>query len=335
VRIRTIHVGVGGRGRWPIDVMGKDPHYQPVAVVDVTPEVAATAKATLGLGEGRAFSDVREALRHVDADAVVICTPTRAHAELCRMAFAAHRHVLVEKGMTHSLDEARSLVREADSAGVKFCVAQNHRYAASELTISRLLNDPSHPCHPGAVKSVDYIHHRYRPEPRTLDYPYAMVWDMGCHHLDSLSCWLGEAQRVTAVSSNPPWSAYRHDADIRAVIEYQSGAVCSYVLTHAATASQWNVMLQGDRGALRMVERKRVEFYRKPETQLGQSDAIVCPLLDAPGSEQGVANAFARYVLEGVEPGISGRNNLKTLDVCEMLVRSARDRRSVDRAELG
>ena len=36
----------------------------------------------------------------------------------------------------------------------------------------------------------------------------------------------------------------------------------------------------------------------------------------------------------GAEPGISGRNNLQTLAVCEMLVRSARERRPVERAEL-
>ena len=42
-----------------------------------------------------------------------------------------------------------------------------------------------------------------------------------------------------------------------------------------------------------------------------------------------------RFIAEGIEPGISGRNNLQTLAVCEMLVRSARDRRPVERAELG
>src|SRR5262245_47153303 len=50
--IRTIHVGVGGRGRWPIEVMGRDPNYQPVAVVDVNPDFLAEARATLDLPEG-------------------------------------------------------------------------------------------------------------------------------------------------------------------------------------------------------------------------------------------------------------------------------------------
>ncbi|HEY7087727.1 MAG TPA: Gfo/Idh/MocA family oxidoreductase, partial [Tepidisphaeraceae bacterium] len=252
-----------------------------------------------------------------------------------RIAFDAGKHVLVEKGMTFSFDEAKSLVREAAVANVKFCVAQNYRYGAPELTITRLLNDPTHPHHPGAVRIVDYVHHRYRPEPRTLNYPFAMVWDMGCHHVDSLSCWLGEVSRVTARSSNPPWSAYEHDADIHATIEYECGAICNYVLTHAATVSSWQVLLQGERGALRLSDGKEIQFYPKPASFLGRSAPIACESLAAPRSEQGVADAFQLYIQDGTEPGISGRNNLKTLAVCEMLVRAARERRTIDRAELG
>jgi predicted dehydrogenase len=265
---------------------------------------------------------------------VIVCTPTNTHAELCRLAFEARKHVLVEKGMTCNFDEARDLVREAESAGVKFCVAQNYRYMPAELTILAMLNDPSHSCHPGSVRIVDYIHHRYRPDPRTLNYPYGMVWDMGCHHVDSLSCWLGSAQRVTALAANPRWSAYPHEADIHALIEYGNGAVCTYVLTHAATMHHWSVTLQGERGALRMIDGKRVEFNPRPEKQLGTCAAVPVELLNAPPSEQGVADAFRRYIVENCEPGISGRNNLHTLAVCEMLVRSAQDRRSVELAEL-
>ncbi len=62
--------------------------------------------------------------------------------------------------------------------------------------------------------------------------------------------------------------------------------------------------------------------------------AQTCEVRSQPRSEQGVINDFYRYIVDGVEPGISGRNNLKTLAVCEMLVRSARERRSVEAREL-
>lgn len=332
--VRTIHVGVGARGTWPIEVMGADPHYEPVALVDLNPDFLAAAQSSLRLPDSALFDSLERAVTETDADAVVICTPTRTHGALSRIAFAAGKHVLVEKGMTMDWAEARQMFAAADAAGVRFCVAQNYRYGANERAVTGLLSDASHPHSPGKVEIVDYIHHRHRPEPRTLNYPYAMVWDMSCHHVDSLACWLGPARRVIAHSYNTSWSKYEHDADIAAFIEYESGAVCQYVLTHTATVSEWRVTLQGEKGALRLYDQAGVRFSPVPAGQLGSSEPVACNVPDTGRSEQGVADAFYRYIAEGIEPGISGRSNLQTLAVCEMLVRSARERRSVEREEL-
>jgi predicted dehydrogenase len=332
--LRTIHVGVGARGAWPVEVMGADPKFQPVALVDLNKDFLAQAQAQLQLPDSALFNDLQTALNTVEADAVIICTPTVMHAPFARMAFAKGKHVLVEKGMTMDWDEAKALVREADESGVKFCVAQNYRYFANMATIKQLLDHRDAPHYPGKIEIVDFMHHRYRPEPRTLNYPYAMVWDMSCHHVDLLAFWLGEARRVTALSYNTTWSQYEHDANIAALIEYANGAVCHYILTHSATISDWRIILQGERGALRTADVPGVQFYPRPTGQLGSSEPEACEEVPSQRSEQGVADAFYRYIEEGIEPGISGRNNLKTLAVCEMLVRSAREGRPVERAEL-
>lgn len=332
--LRTIHVGVGARGAWPINVMGADPKFQPVALVDLNRDFLAQAQSQLQLPDSVLFNDLETALDTVDAEAVVICTPTVTHARFSRLAFAKGKHVLVEKGMTMDWEEAKALVRAAEQAGVRFCVAQNYRYFANMATIKRVLDTPDHPHYPGAVQIVDFIHHRYRPEPRTLNYPYAMVWDMSCHHVDLLAFWLGEARRVTALSYNTSWSQYADDANIAAIIEYAGGAVCHYVLTHTAAISDWRIILQGERGAVRTGDVPGVQFYPRPNSQLGSSDPVPGDELLPSVSEQGVADDFHRFIAEGSEPGISGRNNLQTLAVCEMLVRSARERRPVERVEL-
>jgi predicted dehydrogenase len=333
MRLKTILVGVGRRGRWAVEVTGADRKFQPVAVVDTSEDFLLSAQSELNLPAAASFSSLDEALQNVEADAVILCTPTSSHGPLSRLAFAAGKHVLVEKGMTYDWQEAQELVAQADAAGVCFCVAQNYRYNPIEQAITALLKDSAHPHFPGQVAIVTLISHRYRPDPRTLDYPYAMVWDMSCHHVDLLNAWIGSAKRVTAVSSNPPWSRYEYDADIAAVIEYENGANCQYVLNHAATYAESSLVLQGERGALRAAS-DGLHFYPLPEQQLGESSPINCAVPSLPRSEQGVADAFYRFIAEGVEPGISGRNNLKTLAVCEMLVRSARERRAVESQEL-
>ncbi|HEU5012252.1 MAG TPA: Gfo/Idh/MocA family oxidoreductase, partial [Roseiflexaceae bacterium] len=158
--LRTIHVGVGARGAWPVEVMGADPKFQPVALVDLNKDFLAQAQAQLQLPDSALFNDLQAALNTIEADAIIICTPTVTHAPFARMAFAKGKHVLVEKGMTMDWDEAKALVREADEAGVKFCVAQNYRYFANMATIKQLLDHRDDPHYPGKIEIVDFMHHR-------------------------------------------------------------------------------------------------------------------------------------------------------------------------------
>src|SRR5687767_12862186 len=121
--LRVIHVGVGGRGRWPLEVIGQDPRFHSVALVDVLPANLQAARELTSLPESACFSSIEDALHTVDADALVICTPTKTHAAFARAGFTAGKHVLVEKGMTLDWQEANALVREAEAARVSFCVS--------------------------------------------------------------------------------------------------------------------------------------------------------------------------------------------------------------------
>src|SRR5439155_3588190 len=186
------------------------------------------------------------------------------------------KHVLVEKGMTLDWAEANALVAEAALAGVRFCVSQNYRYTTETLTLRQLIAGGEY----GTPHLIDLINHRYRPEPRTLDYPFAMVWDMGCHHFDNLVSLFGPVARATAVSHNAPWSAYEHDAGVSATLEFRSGVVCTYELTHQATVSDYRFLVQTERGGLRW-HAGRWHFLPKPDRQLGHNPPAI-PLDNVP-----------------------------------------------------
>ena len=78
--IRTIHVGAGGRGRWPLNRFRDRTDFKAVALVDVSAENLATARQITGLGAEACFSALADALQAVDADAVVVITPPDLHA---------------------------------------------------------------------------------------------------------------------------------------------------------------------------------------------------------------------------------------------------------------
>ena len=77
-----------------------------------------------GLG---AFGSYEDAAAYPGIDALYICTPHDLHLEHSLMATAANKHILLEKPIARTIDEARSIISAADSAGVRLMVAENYR----------------------------------------------------------------------------------------------------------------------------------------------------------------------------------------------------------------
>ncbi|GIX06593.1 MAG: hypothetical protein KatS3mg115_0996 [Candidatus Poribacteria bacterium] len=325
-KLRVVHVGTGGRGRWPLEVIGNDPRFESVALVDINENFLAAARQATGLPESACFRDLEQAVRSVPADLMIICTPTATHAPFARIGFAHGLHVLTEKGMTQDWPTAIALVREAQEAGVKFCVSQNYRYFPVEQTMKTLFGTEKY----GTPAFMDLIHHRYRPEPRTLNYKNAMLWDMSCHHFDNLVFWFGPAESVIARTFSAPWSKYApHDAGVSAVITFQNGVTCTYSLTHIGQNNWHRTWIHTTTGTLRAHDVRGIEY--RP---INSNEAEAVPLLEVPRSEQGVINDVYRYITEGVEPGISGRNNLTTLAIIEACGRSHERNAAVELAEV-
>ena len=329
--IRTIHVGVGRRGRWPLEVLTADPRFQPAALVDVAPELLAEARAVTGLEETASFTRLEDALATVSADAVIVCTPTEFHGPCARLAFASGKHVLVEKGMTTNWQDAVALVAEAESNGVKFCVSQNYRYRPEVQTLKAAISSGEY----GTPHLIDLVHHRYRPTPRTLDYHFAMVWDMSVHHLDNLVCCFGPVAEVTARSFTAPWSQYPHDAGISGVLHFASGAIATYAMSHIASFNDYRLVVQSAEGVLAW-DGADWQWQETPHADFGKAQPPqTVPHAPCPArSEQGVIDEFYRYIADDIEPEISGRNNLEVLRACEMLCRSSQEQRTVRSEEV-
>ena len=305
--------------------MVDDPNWEPVALVDVNETFLQNAREKTGLEKSACFSSLEEATKAVEADAALICTPTETHAPFARVGFEAGLHVLVEKGMTTDLALAKQLVKEGEESGVRFCVAQNYRYQPLQQTIKGILDEGT--C--GTPAIVDLIHHRYRPNPRTLNYLNAMIWDMSCHHFDNLNFWFGPVKTVTARTFNPPWSQYPYDSGVYAILEYENGMVCNYGLTHCAQNSSYHLRMQMDEGTLRAYDVEGIEL----QPTAGGEPKTIEPL-SLPRSEQLVLNALSEYIRDGVEPGISGRNNLQTLALCQATCDAASTGATVKMADL-
>jgi len=127
-KIRAAVVGVGYLGRFHAQKYAQLSDCELVAVVDGREDVRNSVAAEV---HSHAMSDYRELLGKVDAVSVV--TPTPAHFEIADAFLAAGAHVLVEKPITETPEQARRLIERAASQRRILQVGHLERFNAAVL----------------------------------------------------------------------------------------------------------------------------------------------------------------------------------------------------------
>jgi predicted dehydrogenase len=136
-KIRTAVVGVGYLGRFHAQKYAQAAGCELVAVVDTRAEAREAVAAEL---QTQALEDYRALLGKVDAVSVV--TPTPEHFPLARDFLAAGAHVLVEKPITETAEEARELIALAARQQRVLQVGHLERFNAAILAAEPYLKAP-------------------------------------------------------------------------------------------------------------------------------------------------------------------------------------------------
>lgn len=182
--------------------------FEVVGIYDVDTEKARAKASEFGV---RAWEDMGELLDAVDA--VDIVTPTLQHFECAKAAMKRFKHVFIEKPVTATLKEARSLMNLAREAGVKVQVGHVERYNPAFLAVRDMQLSPM------------FIegHRLAQWNPRGTD--VSVVLDLMIHDLDIvLSTVQSTIKRISAsgvavISDSPDIANAR--------IEFNNGAVAN------------------------------------------------------------------------------------------------------------
>jgi predicted dehydrogenase len=133
-KIRAAVIGVGYLGRFHAQKYAALPDCELMGVVDSNPEVAARVASELGTAP---LGDYRALLGRVDAVSVV--TPTPSHAEIAAAFLGAGSHVLVEKPITETGEQAQRLIELARAHGRVLQVGHLERFNPAILAAEPLL----------------------------------------------------------------------------------------------------------------------------------------------------------------------------------------------------
>lgn len=135
--LRTAVIGAGHFGKFHAEKYARSKRARLVAVADQDP---ARAAAVAGPLRAQAINDHRALFGKVDAVSVVV--PTSAHYEVARDCLANGIHVLVEKPITETLEQADALIELAERQGLVLQVGHLQRFFMERINVTHLIERP-------------------------------------------------------------------------------------------------------------------------------------------------------------------------------------------------
>ena len=112
-----------------------------VAFCDIEEERAKKACETYGAEGAKYYTDYHELLKDPDIDVVHVCTPNVAHCPITVDAFGAGKHVMCEKPMAATTEDAQKMMDAWKKSGKKFTIGYQNRFRSDSQTLKRACDD--------------------------------------------------------------------------------------------------------------------------------------------------------------------------------------------------
>ena len=188
-----IGVGVVGYGYWGPNLVrnfNEVPDARVRKVCDLRSDRLALARQRYPTVE--ATTDYRDLLDDPAIDAIVIATPVSTHGEFALQALQAGKHVLVEKPMTATSDEAVRLIDEAERRRCVLMVDHTFVYTGAVRRIQELIAS-------NALGQINY-YDSVRVNLGLFQHDINVVWDLAVHDLAIMDYVLGPKPYAVAAT---------------------------------------------------------------------------------------------------------------------------------------
>jgi predicted dehydrogenase len=289
-------------------------------LVDPDIDRARSLKSAFGNGNAMVSDCHTTAIETQRPDIVFDIATPDARLEIVSAALRAGCHVLTEKPMATSLDDARKIIDLAHEAGRIHAVTQNRRFNMGIRRVRASLES-------GVIGQVTALHADFFIGAHFGGFrdlmQHVLLLDMAIHTFDAARFLSGqEAEAVYCLETNPTGSWYAHGASATAIFECTGGVVFSYRGSWCAEGadthwdSAWRII--GTKGTLlwdgfddiqiRVVDGD--EGFIRP---LRHADVLPPQDLSLTEGHTSVIRQFVDAIDHGPTPETSGVDNIKSL----------------------
>lgn len=308
-----------------------------IAVCDIVKERADVTAATYNAA---ACYDYKELLKNPEIDAVSVCLPNYLHAPVTVDALNAGKHVLCEKPMATSSEEADAMIQASSKHAKKLMIGHNQRFVASHQKAKQLIENGEL----GKVYSFRTTFGHGGPEAWSADGKNSWFFDkkrafigamgdLGVHKSDLVRYLLN--QEVTGVSAMVETSAKSEtDVDDNAVciLKMANGMIGTLTASWSYVPNEDNsTIIYGEKGIIRLEDDPQYSLviqYKNGDTvnyQLGKIQSN-----DEDGqSSSGVIERFISCIKNDSPSPVSGEEGKKSLEVILAALKSSETKQLV------
>lgn len=298
-KLRTAVIGVGYLGKFHAQKYAQLPESELVAVCDTNADVAQTIADDHGVD---VVTDHHDLLGRVDAVSIVV--PTQKHYEVAKVFLENGVHVLLEKPITSTVEQARELVELANQHEVVFQIGHLERFNPAVMALENELKEPRF------IESL-----RIAPfNPRGAD--VNVILDLMIHDIDIILDFVRSPVKSIQTNGVPVLSS---DIDVaNARIQFESGCVANVTASRVSMKSERKMRIfQHDAYITIDFQNKKLGVHRKGEGEMFPGIAEIDSMereFDQGDALLAETVAFLKSIREKTRPVVSGEDGLRALE---------------------
>jgi predicted dehydrogenase len=330
--LRAVLVGCGAMADGWLRALKETPELtaavQLVGLVDLNIDTAKALAARHGV-DAECGVDLGTILASQKPDLVFdLVVPPARHA-VVRQALAAGAHVLSEKPMANTLEQARDLIQQAETADRLHAVIQNRRFLRGIRRVKALLDS-------GVLGEMTALHQDFFIGAHFGGFrdemAHVLLLDMAIHSFDAARWLIGATPTaVYCRETNPKGSWYAQGASADALFDFANGVTMTYrgswCAEGANTAWECNWRIIGTKGTILWDGNEGItahvvagdEGFFRPLAPVEVPD-LPEPLVEG---HAGVILDFVRAVQQGEKPLTVGIDNIHSLAMVFAAIQSA------------
>lgn len=203
-------IGVGHMGQYHVNVAVSLPNINIVGVYDSDAQRLNEISKKFVV---KPYTNIDELIQQ--SDALIIAVPTKFHYEVAKKCLIEGKHVLVEKPMTQTVEQAQEIVELAEQKGLILQVGHVERFNGAILEIKKIIDNPY------LIETK-----RLAPfNPRISD--VGVVLDLMIHDLDIILNLIPHEIKSLHARGLKAFTNYEDVANV--IIQFESGTIANLV----------------------------------------------------------------------------------------------------------